>query len=34
MPPIMPHESDAELFTPEDVEQEVASLTAALRNES
>jgi len=31
MPPITPHESDAEFFTPEDVEQDVASLTAALR---
>jgi hypothetical protein len=30
MPPITPHESDAELITPEDVEKDVASLTEAL----
>lgn len=30
MPPITPHESDAELMTPEDVEKDVASLTEAL----
>lgn len=30
MPPITPHESDAEFITPEDVEKDVASLTEAL----
>ncbi len=30
MPPITPHESDAELITPEDVEKDVAFLTEAL----
>ena len=30
MPPIIPHESDAEFITPEDVENDVAFLTEAL----
>jgi len=30
MPPITPHESDADLFTIEDVEKDLASLTDAL----
>jgi len=30
MPPITPHESDAEFITPEDVENDVAFLTEAL----
>jgi len=30
MPPITPHESDAELFTPEDVDKDFASLRETL----
>ncbi len=30
MPPITPHESDAELMTPKDIAKDVASLTEAL----
>jgi len=30
MPPITPHESDADLFTPEDVDKDFASLREAL----